>query len=152
MNARHNAVERSSPSSAATLRRLAWFRYEIRRFLRFSETAARASGLTPMQHQLLLGVAGFTGRGWATITELAEFLQLRHNAAVGLVQRGVRSGLVRKVSGRGDRRFVRVHLTARGEKLLTGLSRRHLAEIRRIQMHLSTVHTVRPRLVRNDAA
>jgi hypothetical protein len=56
----------------ATARRAAWFRYRLRRFLRFSERAARACGVTPQQHQLLLGVAGYTGRGWATITELAE--------------------------------------------------------------------------------
>ena len=67
------------------IRHLARFRYELRKFLRFSEQAARNAGLTPQQHQLLLGVAGFTGRGWATISELAEFLQERHNAVVGLV-------------------------------------------------------------------
>ena len=69
------------------LRRLAWFRYRLRCFLRFSERVAQSHGITPQQHQLLLGVAGYTGRGWATISELAEFLQGRHNAVVGLVQR-----------------------------------------------------------------
>jgi hypothetical protein len=59
----------------------------------FAASCASASALhepvasTPQQHQLLLGVAGYTGRAWATITELAEFLQERHNAVVGLVQR-----------------------------------------------------------------
>ncbi|MGH9737510.1 MAG: MarR family transcriptional regulator, partial [Candidatus Acidiferrales bacterium] len=74
---------------------LAQFRYQIRRFLRFSETAVRKAGVTPQQHQLMLGVAGFTGRGWANVSELAEFLQERHNAVVELVNRAARAGLVR---------------------------------------------------------
>src|ERR1700686_3645658 len=104
------------------LRRLAWFRYRMRRFLRFSEQVARSIGITPQQHQLLLGVAGYTGRGWATISELAEFLQERHNAVVGLVERAVRRGLVYKEQSSGDRRFVRVRLTPKGEELLGKLT------------------------------
>src|SRR5271156_7120185 len=87
------------------IRRLAWFRYRIRCFLRFSERVARSFDITPQQHQLLLGVAGYTGRGWATISELAEFMQGRHNAVVGLVQRAAERGLVRKAQGEQDRRF-----------------------------------------------
>src|SRR5579863_7647637 len=89
----------SSPVPSETLRRLAWFRYRIRCFLRFSERVARSFGITPQQHQLLLGIAGYTGRGWATISELAEFMQGRHNAVVGLVQRAAERGLVRKSPG-----------------------------------------------------
>jgi len=63
------------------LRRLGWSRYSACCFLRFSERIARMCGITP---QLLLGVAGYTDRGWATISELAEFLQERHDAVVGL--------------------------------------------------------------------
>src|SRR6266702_4463381 len=103
----------TAPSSPHRLliRQMAWFRYQLRQFLRFSEKAARACGVTPQQHQLLLGVAGYTGRGWATISELAEFLQQRHNAVVGLVERARRRGLVRKAPDAGDRRLVRVFAT-----------------------------------------
>ena len=117
-------------------RRLAWSRYQLRRFLRFSEKAARASGLTPQQHQLLLGIKGFTARGWATISELAEFLQERHNAVVGLVERARRRGLVRKAPGTGDRRFVRVFATRRGGKILRQLSAIHGQELRRLRTQL----------------
>ncbi len=146
------AVPRRNRLASSSLRRLAWFRYAIRRFLRFSERSARASGLTPRQHQLLLGIAGFTGRGWATVSELAEFLQAPHNAVVGLVQRGARSGLVRKDRGAGDRRFVRVRLTRRGESLLNKLARAHLAEVNRVRTELGTVGQVRPRLLRHGAS
>ena len=131
----------------SALRRLAWFRYELRRFVRFSERAARRHGLTPAQHQLLLGVAGFTGRGWATVSELAEFLQLRHNAAVELIDRGARRGLVRRHAGPADRRFVQVRLTPRGTALLERLSRAHLDEIDRVRRQLHGVTRIRPRLL-----
>jgi DNA-binding MarR family transcriptional regulator len=125
----------SAPETATqtTIKRLAWFRYELRRFLRFSEKAVRAAGITPQQHQLLLGVAGFTGRGWATITELAEFLQERHNAVVALVERASRRGLVQKAVIARDHRFVRVELTAQGNKVLAQLSAIHRKELARFQ-------------------
>jgi DNA-binding MarR family transcriptional regulator len=128
---RSSARSRSTPP--AIVARLAAFRYQLRRFLRFSEKAARACGLTPQQHQLLLGVAGYTGRGWATIGELAEFLQERHNAVVGLVERSARRGLVRKAPGVTDRRYVRVFPTAKGLEILERLSKLHREELARIE-------------------
>jgi len=121
------------------LRQLAAFRYELRRFLRFSEKAAKTHGLTPQQHQLLLGIAGFTGLGWATISELAEFLQERHNAVVGLVQRAERQGLVRKDHGSSDHRFVRVYLVPKGQRILAKLSQLHQKEIKRFEQGLLNV-------------
>jgi DNA-binding MarR family transcriptional regulator len=115
---------------------LARFRYELRRFLRFSERAARQAGVTPQQHQLMLGVAGFTGRGWATISELAEFLQARHNAVVGLVNRACRKGLVLKKPTPGDLRFIRVELSPKGRKVLLHLSALHRRELRRFRMRV----------------
>ena len=115
------------------MRDLAKFRYQVRRFLRFSEQAARAVGVTPQQHQLILGVAGFTGRGWANISELAEFLQERHNAVVELVARALLAGLVRKETVAGDRRVVRVELTPRGRSILMKLSQLHLKELKRLR-------------------
>ncbi|HEV2426515.1 MAG TPA: MarR family transcriptional regulator [Terriglobia bacterium] len=141
---------------AALIQRLARFRYHLRQFLRFSEKAARAAGVTPQQHQLLLGVAGHTGRGWANIGELAEFLQERHNAVVGLVDRAARSGLVRKEPGESDRRFVCVHLTRRGTAMLVGLSQEHREEAGRLASRLLAAGRMRsraqsPRRRRNTA-
>src|SRR5438034_3017705 len=132
--------QRSStvPSSPDRLliRRMAWFRYQLRQFLRFSEKASRACGVTPQHHQLLLGVAGYTGRGWATISELAEFLQERHNAVVGLVKRAARRGLVSKEQSSRDRRFVQVRLTAKGEEVLRRLTALHRDELARVKARL----------------
>ena len=133
------------PLKSEALRRLAWFRYRVRCFLRFSERVARSCGITPQQHQLLLGVAGYTGRGWATISELAEFLQERHNAVVGLVQRAAERGLVRKLQGQRDRRFVKVHLTRRGVTILEKISRMNIAELRELQFEILRSPQSRPR-------
>jgi DNA-binding MarR family transcriptional regulator len=124
---------------------LAWFRYRVRRFQRFSERVARSCGITPQQHQLLLGVAGYTGRGWATISELAEFLQGRHNAVVGLVQRAAEHGLVRKNPGENDRRFVKVRLTRKGYTILDKISRMNIAELRALQLEIMKTPQSRPR-------
>jgi DNA-binding MarR family transcriptional regulator len=136
--------ESTRPPSEA-VRRLAWFRYRVRCFLRFSEQVARTFAITPQQHQLLLGVAGYTGRGWATISELAEFLQARHNAVVGLVQRAAEAGLVRKAQGEKDRRFVKVHLTRRGFTILDRISRKNMAELRALQIEVMKTPQPRPR-------
>lgn len=112
---------------------LAQFRYSLRKFLRFSELAARRCGVTPQQHQLMLGVQGFTGRGSATISELAEFLQERHHSVVGLVERAVRRGLLIRKQDTGDRRVVNVSLTPAGAKILSELTKVHYAEAKRLR-------------------
>lgn len=142
---------RTAPS--ATVARLAAFRYQLRHFLRFSEKAARACGLTPQQHQLLLGVVGHTGRGWANISELADFLQTRHNAAVGLVERAERRRLVRKERAGRDRRFVRVYATPQGQKMLDELTLLHRQELGRVQSRMLRVLKRRPRKIgKHDGA
>ncbi len=116
-----------------TIQELASFRYNLRRFLRFSENAARDCGVTPQQHQLMLGVAGFTERGAATISELAEFLQEKNNSVVGLVERATESGLVRRRNATSDRRLVMVSLTPRGKEILSRLSLLHNEEMKRVR-------------------
>ena len=150
MQLRNPSVGRRSTNSLV-IRRLAWFRYNLRRFLRFSERATREHGLTPQQYVLLLGVAGYTGRGWATISELAEFLQERHNAVVGLVQRACRKGLVHKDQVGRDRRYVRVRLTRRGSTALNRLATLHLQELERIQLDLDKALKAKPKFLVPEA-
>jgi DNA-binding MarR family transcriptional regulator len=109
------------------------FRYQLRRFLRFSEEVARSHGVTHLQYQLLLHVRGLPGREWATVSELAERLQSHHHGAVSLISRCEKLGLVRRQTGRNDRRAVEVHLTADGKKLLNTLVARHRDELLRLQ-------------------
>lgn len=139
---------RSKLPVSAVLRRLAWFRYHLRQFLRFSERETRARGVTPQQYLLLLGIAGFTGRGWATIGEMAEFLQERHNAVVGLVQRAARRGLVRKGQSSRDRRYVRVRLSRQGMAVLQKLAQLHFDELKRIRFGISNSLLKRPQVIK----
>src|ERR1035438_5789906 len=113
--------------TASDDRALPKFRYQIRRFLRFSEQAARRAGLEPAQHQLLLAVKAFAGE--PSVGEMAERLQLRHHSVVGLIDRLAESGLVRRSRAEGDRRQVRIWLTAKGEAVLHELSLEHRAEL-----------------------
>ena len=111
---------------------LAALRHALRQFLRFSEEAARAAGLTPQQHQALLAIKGFPGRDRITISELAERLQIRHHSAVGLADRLVSSRLVARKQDTVDRRQVYLVLTAPGEALLEKLSAAHKEQLRRV--------------------
>ena len=121
------------PEINRIIRELALFRYSLRKFLRFSEKAARQFGVTPQQHQLMLGVAGFTGRGTASISELAEFLQERHHSVVELIERAVQNGLVYREHDTADRRVVMVSLTPLGKETLSKLSTLHQEEITRVR-------------------
>ncbi len=108
---------------------LAAFRQALRRFLRFSEAAAEAEGLTPRQHQALLAIRGSAGARLA-IGDLAEQLQVRHHSAVGLVDRLVALRLVVRGRATGDRRRVMVALSQAGARRLERLARAHRAELR----------------------
>ena len=68
----------------ANYKAMAELRYQIRRFLRFSENAARQAGIEPQQHQLLLAVRGLPDALKPTIGVLAERMQLQHHSTVEL--------------------------------------------------------------------
>lgn len=120
------------PLTKADFEALARFRFGLRRYLRFSEQAVRTHGLTPQQYQLLLALKGFPGREWATMSELADRLQLRHHSVGELVTRAQAQNLVTRASHPTDARVVRVQLTRHGERALTRLSALHRDELRRM--------------------
>ena len=109
---------------------LAEFRYQLRCFLRFSEQAARAAGLEPQQHQLLLAIKGLPEGKQPTISVLAERLQLAHHSTVELIDRLVERGFIQRCRDEGDQRRVLVSLTPQGEEELRNLSLAHRAELR----------------------
>ena len=116
----------------AQYRRLLGFRTGLRRFQRWSEEQAATVGLTSAQHQLLLAIRGHPGGQDPTIGAVADHLLLRHHSAVGLIDRAVASGLVRRVGDASDHRQVRLRLTPRGTRRLATLSELHLEELRRL--------------------
>ena len=123
------ANDQSKPMTSRQYRAMADFRYELRRFLRYSEELTRHHGITPLQYQLLLQVKGFPGRESATIGELAERMQAKHHGIVALVTRCADAGLVARRVDEQDRRNVFVELTQKGEKLLEPLARLHRNEL-----------------------
>jgi len=108
---------------------LARFRYQLRRFLSFSEAAANKAGLTPQQHQALLAIKGFSSAEPISVGELAQFLLIRHHTAVELMDRMTRLGLLKRVVDEDDSRRVLVKLTRRGQQKLRTLSKIHLEEL-----------------------
>jgi DNA-binding MarR family transcriptional regulator len=118
--------------SSADYERLAEFRYLVRRFLAFSEAAARGAGLTPRQHQALLAIKGYPARQRVRVGELAERLGLRHHSVVGLLDRLASRGLIKREAGLADRRQVLIELTGRAEAALEDLSRAHRDELKRL--------------------
>jgi len=124
------------PLADADYQALASFRHALRRFLHFSEEAARGAGLTPAQHQLLLAVRGHVGDGPPTIGDVAEHLQLRVHSAGELVGRTVGNGLLERRPDAADGRRVLLVLTEDGRAVLDGLSVLHRDELRRFRQQM----------------
>lgn len=111
---------------------LAAFRLALRRFLRFSEGAATAIGLTSQHYQAMLVVRGCPDERRVTIAELAQQLLIKHNSAVELVDRLVAEDLVVRVASNADRRKVELQLTDRGRQVLAELAAMHRRELQQI--------------------
>ena len=109
------------------------FRAALRRFLHWSEEQARAAGLTPAQHQLLLAIKGHPGRLGPTVGELSDCLVSKHHSVVELIDRAVKAGLVERHRDAGDHRIVHLLPTNLGEERIEELSRLHLEELRNLQ-------------------
>jgi DNA-binding MarR family transcriptional regulator len=129
-------ARKASELSHREYRALAQFRAGLRRFLHFSEEAARGAGTTPAQHQLLLAVRGFPGPDTPVVGDLATALQLRHHSAVELVDRAERAGLVVRTPDPHDLRRQHVALTSTGRHLLEELSVAHRDELRRFRTQM----------------
>ncbi|MBR0731750.1 DNA-binding MarR family transcriptional regulator [Bradyrhizobium japonicum] len=124
----------AAPSKGGAMREadyaaLAQFRYQLRTFLAFSETAAQNAGLTPQQHQALLAIKGLAAPDGASVGDIARFLLIRHHTAVELVDRMAKLKLIGREADPQDARRVLVRLTTKGEQKLRSLSRIHLDEL-----------------------
>src|ERR1700733_3814981 len=111
------------------LRNLAEFRYELRRFLQFSEGCAVEAGLHPQQHQLLLQLAGAPDEVETTVSYAAERLGLRHHTVVELSKRCEEAGLIHRDQDMNDRRRIQLRVTAKGHRVLRILSENHAREL-----------------------
>ena len=115
--------------SQADFTRLLQLRTGLRRFLRWSEQQATAVGLTPAKHQLLLAIRGHADPSGPTVGEIADYLLLRHHSAVGLIDRAVADGLVKRNPDPANRSVVRITLTPTGTDKLNRLTEAHLEEL-----------------------
>ena len=125
------------PDPDFLLKTLAEFRYQLRLFLHFSETAALEAGLHPKQHQLLLQVAGAPEGAEITIAYAAERLGIKHNSTVELVDRSEREGLLTRTTDPRDGRRAILRLTRKGRQVLASLSDQHAKELSEIAPRLA---------------
>ena len=119
------------------IRTLAEFRFEMRRFLHFSESVALEAGLQPQQHQLLLQVAGAPEATTVTIAYAAERLGLKHNSTVELVDRSEREGLLTRAADPADKRRAILRVTRKGNQILSRLSGDHARELNELAPRLA---------------
>ena len=117
-------------------RSLAEFRFQIRQFLHFSESAARSAGLNPQQHQLLLVLKGLPQGVEPNVGEIADRLLIRHHSAVELIDRLAERRLLRKRQSTEDRRRVLLDITSSGEAVLRKLSLTHRAQLKSVRADL----------------
>ncbi|MQR01472.1 MarR family winged helix-turn-helix transcriptional regulator [Glaciimonas soli] len=122
-------MKTSRPLTKKDFESLSEFRYQLRRFLRFSEDVAHAEGMTALQYLLLLHIKGSAGREYATVGELAERLQAKQHGVVALISRCEKAGLVSRSTGTADRRQVHVSLTPAGEQCLQRVAALHRDEL-----------------------
>ena len=125
-------AERRFNLDTADYARLAAFRQGLREFLRFSEEAAARAGLSAQHYQAMLILRAQSAGEGITIADLAKQLLIKHNSAVGLVDRLQNEGLVRREASASDRRKVFVELSARGRTVLSKLAETHRRELERI--------------------
>ena len=109
---------------------LAGFRYQIRKFLHFSERAVKQAGIEHAQYQLLLAIKGMPAGVRPRVRELADQMQIRHHSAVELINRLEAGGYVQRQRAKADRREVLLTLTTKGERTLGELARHHQDELR----------------------
>jgi len=126
------AAAGATEPSLQDYRALAELRYQVRRFLSFSESAARAAGIEPQQHQLLLAIKGLPSDRRPTIKALAERLCVQHHTVVALVDQVAARDFARRERHDLDRREILVRLTPTGESLLTRLSILHRDQLRTV--------------------
>jgi DNA-binding MarR family transcriptional regulator len=112
--------------------RLADLRYGLRRFLSWSAEQAKAAGLTPAQHQLLLAIRASRDPRGPSVGEIASTLLVRHHSAVGLVDRAEEAGLIVRERDRAQPTAVRLRLTEHGAATLRSLSELHLRELHQL--------------------
>ena len=115
--------------SIADYQALAEFRYEIRKFLHFSDAAIERAGLERSQYQLMLTIKGMSEGVRPRIRDIAERMLIQHHSAVELIDRLETGGYVRRERGQNDRREVLLALTAKGERVLGQLALHHHEEL-----------------------
>ena len=136
----HKKRARRTTGGTVNYEALAEFRFQLRRFLAFSEANTRKNNLTSQQYQALLTIKGLSApHDYMSVGELADFLLVKHHTAVGLIDRMVKSGLLKRFRDSGDGRRIQVMLTRKGEQQLSNVAELNWAELRSRKLSLPRI-------------
>lgn len=113
----------------AHVRKLAEFRYQVRRFLHVSHVAAEEAGMRFQQYQMLQCVCGMPDGVEPTIANVAARMFLKHNSTVELVDRTIAQGLLRRTGDPNDHRRILLRVTPEGERILASLGEFHTRQL-----------------------
>ena len=132
--------KRKKSGSVVDYEALAEFRFQLRRFLSFSEANAQKNGLTSHQYQALLTIKGLSQpHRYMSVGELADFLLVKPHTAVGLIDRMAKLGFLKRFRDSEDGRRILVTLTRKGEQRLSNVARVNWAELRSRQLALPRI-------------
>lgn len=122
-------IHNNLPLNKHDFETLSEFRYQISKFVRFSEDVARQHGITPLQYLMMLHIKGYPGREWATVGELADRLQTQQHGVVALISRCEKLELVERRRSSEDRRRIEVHLLKDGQEMVEQIARQHRTQL-----------------------
>lgn len=104
---------------------IASWRSSLRDFFGTSKQILKEHGVTSMQYQALVAIRTSEDPEGMNMNGLAAYLGVRHNSAVGLVNRLQGLGLVVRLRSDRDRRVAHLRLTPEGETTLKTLVEAH---------------------------
>ncbi|MFI4920721.1 MAG: MarR family winged helix-turn-helix transcriptional regulator [Gammaproteobacteria bacterium] len=126
------------PSVPEDYRLIASWRSALREFLASSKRILKHHGITSMQYQSLVAIRTCEDPEGLNMNGLAAYLGVRHNSAVGLVNRLEAQGLVQRLRSDRDRRVAHLRLTPAGEVKLREL----------VEAHRDALNDIRPEMRR----
>lgn len=120
-------------------RLVADWRAALRDFMTASKDILRKHEVTSMQYQTLLAIRVSDEPEGLSMNGLAAYLGVRHNSAVGLVNRLEAHGLVFRARSQRDRRVAHLRLTDEGDTVLEALAEAHGQELNRIRPEMRRI-------------
>ena len=118
---------------------IAAWRSTLRDFMASSKAILKEHNITSMQYQAMLATRISEEPEGITVNGLAAALGIRHNSAVGLINRLEAQGNIERVRSQRDRRVANLRITPEGEVVLQALAEAHRDQLTRIRPEMRRI-------------